>query len=102
MFPNESHHTAKEIHCKAQTKSLDYSCIIRQTLKLMVLKVFRVISFAQRHSPELISKSCILITLNVQLLELLELDCLALEWGCPHSTWGFGKDAPWELQGCRR
>lgn len=35
---------------------------------------------------------------NVQLLELLELDFLALEWGCPHSTWGFGKGAPWELQ----
>lgn len=54
MFPNESHFTAKEIYCKAQTKSLDYSFIIRQKLKLMVLKVFRAISLAQQHSKRYI------------------------------------------------
>lgn len=53
----------KKIHCKAQTHGLDYSFVTRQTLKLMVLKVFRVISFAQRHSPELISKRYIQISL---------------------------------------
>lgn len=63
MFPNESHHTTKKIHRKAQTYCLDYSFVTRQALKLMVLKVFRVISFAQRHSLELISKRYIQISL---------------------------------------
>lgn len=52
---NASNHTTKKIHCKAQTHGLDYSFVTRQTLKLMVLKVFKVISFAQRHRTELIN-----------------------------------------------